>query len=387
MKLAVIMPPVYTMPPVSGGGIERLADTFCRQNESAADPLDITVFSRGEEKDAPENPYIHTKFTYINVTRSEPPSNRFDQILHGDKNGTRFDYLKEIQKRLKAENFDRILLEDCFEFAKYLDGEKILHAHHRFFDLEKSASDRGADKAIGFRKRFNKVNKFIFPSEFMKKQAVSLGVPDGKCSIVHDAVDLSVFDPERFSDVRAEKRAKYRLGDDDILGVFVGRLTPERGAVEIVKAVASSEYQASAMKLLIVGSSEYGADIRDEYREQLESAAPAVDFQNPDEQFAGKVIFIGGLPVLEAMACGLPLVISDSGALAEYVGELAGTDNCIVVKRGLGYAENLRRAIDKLSDDLHEHPEKRGIIAKNAREHAAGFSGDKFYAEMRDVIG
>ena len=168
------------------------------------------------------------------------------------------------------------------------------------------------------------------------------------------------------------------------------------------------------MKLLIVGSSEYGADIRDEYREQLESAAPAVDFQNPDEQFAGKVIFIGsvkarstarflsradfavvpsvadeagGLPVLEAMACGLPLVISDSGALAEYVGELAGTDNCIVVKRGLGYAENLRRAIDKLSDDLHEHPEKRGTIAKNAREHSAGFSGDKFYAEMRDVIG
>ena len=414
MKLAVIMPPVYTMPPVSGGGIERLADTFCRQNESAAEPLDITVFSRGEEKDAPENPYIHTKFTYINVTRSEPPSNRFDQILHGDKNGTRFDYLKEIQKHLKAEKFDRILLEDCFEFAKYLDGEKILHAHHRFFDLEKSASDRGADKAIGFRKRFDKVNKFIFPSEFMKKQAVSLGVPDGKCSIVHDAVDLSVFDPERFSDVRAEKRAKYRLGDDDILGVFVGRLTPERGAVEIVKAVASSEYQASAMKLLIVGSSEYGADIRDEYREQLESAAPAVDFQNPDEQFAGKVIFIGsvkarstarflsradfavvpsvadeagGLPALEAMACGLPLVISDSGALAEYVGELAGTDNCIVVKRGLGYAENLRRAIDKLSDDLHEHPEKRGTIAKNAREHSAGFSGDKFYAEMRDVIG
>ena len=95
----------------------------------------------------------------------------------------------------------------------------------------------------------------------------------------------------------------------------------------------------------------------------------------------------GGLPVLEAMACGLPLVISDSGALAEYVGELAGTDNCIVVKRGLGYAENLRRAIDKLSDDLHEHPEKRGIIAKNAREHSAGFSGDKFYAEMRDIIG
>ena len=208
MKLAVIMPPVYTMPPVSGGGIERLADTFCRQNESAADPLDITVFSRGEEKDAPENPYVHTKFTYINVTRSEPPSNRFDQILHGDKNGTRFDYLKEIQKHLKAEKFDRILLEDCFEFAKYLDGEKILHAHHRFFDLEKSASDRGADKAIGFRKRFDKVNKFIFPSEFMKKQAVSLGVPDGKCSIVHDAVDLSVFDPERFSNVRAEKRAK-----------------------------------------------------------------------------------------------------------------------------------------------------------------------------------
>ena len=415
MKLAIILPPIYTMPPVSGGGIERLADTFCRLNETSAEPLEIVVFSRGNLENAPKSDYIHTKFTYINVTRSEPLSNRFAAKLRGDSSGTRFDYLRGLIDELKSADFDAILLEDCFEFAKYLSRFAkaiFLHAHHRFFDVEKAMCESGRSRRSA-RARFGSVTKFVFPSKFMCKMAIRLGVPQKKTVILHDCVDVAEFDARRFSEIREEKRSKYRLGENDILGVFVGRLTPERGAVELVKAVSETEYSASALKLLIVGSSEYGADIRDEYRDQLESAAPAVDFSDTSEQFSGKVIFIGsvkttstarflsradfavvpsvadepgGLPVLEAMACGLPLIVSDSGALAEYVGDFAQKGGCRIVPRGLGYTASLSKAIDELAAELHDSPKRKKELSEAARECALNFRAEKYYPEMRKIL-
>ena len=65
-----------------------------------------------------------------------------------------------------------------------------------------------------------------------------------------------------------------------------------------------------------------------------------------------------GLPAGEAMACGIPLVCSDGGALPEVVGNAAR-----LVKAG--DVEDLYHALD----DLLQQPEQRALLGRRGREH------------------
>jgi len=81
-----------------------------------------------------------------------------------------------------------------------------------------------------------------------------------------------------------------------------------------------------------------------------------------------------GLPVLEAMSCGSPVIVSASAALAELVGE-AG-----VVLRTES-VEELTRALERL---LRFEDERRRQ-AQLALERAAEFSVGRLGAETVDV--
>jgi spore coat protein SA len=400
MKLAIVMPPYHPMPPSTGGGVERLCDILIRSNEISNNPLDIIVFSRYDENAAEAaKEFLHTQFVYLDTTKSEPSLNRFERGLRkklGYHTPVRYDYLRALKKALSDMEFDEILLENCFEFArpiyKLTSIKPIFHAHNCFFGEEYTDAP----------KSYSAIKKFIFVSEYLKNAAIKSGVPSDKCSVLYDCVDTGMFDALRYAEIREEKRAKYGLTNDDILAVFVGRLTPEKGVVELVKAIDQSNYSESKLMLLIVGSAHYGEDIRDEYREILERAAPE-----------GKVIFIGsvkptstarflaradfavvpsiweepaGLQVLEAMSIGLPLIVSDSGGIGEYAGEYIKAGGCEVVKRGLGYVNSLACAIDKIAMRLHSDPEWRLNNAEAARKCALEFDSCRYYEKFIELI-
>ena len=392
MKLAIIMPPIHPMPPIVGAGLERLIDIFLHENEKSENPLEITVFSRSDARSAElAKNFSRSEFVYLNTTRSEPDSNRIE-CFFAKKIGIapmRFDYLRELKKALRGREFDEIILANCFEFAKPLAKftKKSLIVYER-------GTISAPDKAD-----FRFVKRFIFSSEYAKNAAIDVGVPADRASVVHDAVDTEMFDSSRFTAIRAEKRAKYGLSDDDILLVFVGRLVPDKGVIELVKAVAQSSWNSSKLKLLLVGSAQLGEDVRDEYREMLEAASPE-----------GKIIFIGsvkptstarflaradiavvpsiwdepaGIPVLEPMSIGLPLIISDSGALGEYASGLG--EYCTTVKRGLGYVGSLSKAIDSMAAKVSD-PGFRTSASEALRAAARKFDGAEFYREFHEII-
>ena len=92
-----------------------------------------------------------------------------------------------------------------------------------------------------------------------------------------------------------------------------------------------------------------------------------------------------GLPVLEPMAIGLPIVMSDSGALSEYAAGLG--EGCTIVKRGLGYVNSLARAIDKTAERLTDEPGFREKVALEARKAAEKFQSAEFYKNFREELG
>jgi glycosyltransferase involved in cell wall biosynthesis len=93
------------------------------------------------------------------------------------------------------------------------------------------------------------------------------------------------------------------------------------------------------------------------------------------EVFAYPSLYEGfGLPPLEAMALGVPVVATAAGALPEVVGPAAELV-------GPGDAEGLAAALEQVLAD----PDRRAALVRAGRERAAGFSAERAAAGLVDL--
>jgi glycosyltransferase involved in cell wall biosynthesis len=140
------------------------------------------------------------------------------------------------------------------------------------------------------------------------------------------------YDPERFNtrisanDVRRVKK-KYSIVDDYIL--YLGMLKPSKNIEGLIEAFAS----ISGIKLVIAGKKGWMYESIYKKAEKLGLSSKIVftDFIPEADKpglIKGAKVFVlpsfwegFGLDVVSAMACGVPVVVSDVGSLPEVVGE------------------------------------------------------------------
>lgn len=175
----------------------------------------------------------------------------------------------------------------------------------------------------------------IINSESLRSEVKRyLDVDEKKLKLIYEAVDHSLFKPGDVSAARAQV-ASYGVTKPFVL--FVSSLWPYKNCDGLLRAWALARGELAGRQLAIVGAS------RDEkYVQQLHSLVAELGIAT-DVVFVGNVkleetvrfyqaadVFVYpsfnetfGLPILEAMACGCPVVTSNTSAMPETAGGAA----------------------------------------------------------------
>ena len=145
-------------------------------------------------------------------------------------------------------------------------------------------------------------------------------------TILRNAVDISRFKPSK----NMEMRQNYKIDDDDLLILFIGHLETFKGIFELLDAFYEINKKHTNTKLMIVGEGHEEQKVRDTVSKlKLEGSTIFTGKVSPETiqnyyQMADIFTlpsYTEGLPlvVIEAMACGLPVIVSTAGGIPELV--------------------------------------------------------------------
>jgi hypothetical protein len=164
---------------------------------------------------------------------------------------------------------------------------------------------------------YRQAQAVIFPTDF--SQQLFAGLHGPAANVISNGVDTSVFrevDPSSFI-------AKFKLPREHKNLLYVGRLHPEKDVTSLIRAAPLILRRHPQAHFLIVGSGREDAKLKD-LAHDLGVSEHVTFFgrlrgQDLVEAFNACDLFVlpsraesQGIVVLEAMACGKPLLISDS---------------------------------------------------------------------------
>ena len=177
------------------------------------------------------------------------------------------------------------------------------------------------------------VKGIITPSRYIKDHILSYGIAEEKVRIIHNGIDTDLFHPHNLQAQDALMIKPFAIRRPYI--IYASRIIyPEKRHVELIEAFSIFKQKTHAPHRLVIA----GAD--GERAEQVHRAV----LQSP---FASDILLTGylphenlpliysaadlcvfpspvegvGLPVIEAMACGIPTACAHAGALPEIAGE------------------------------------------------------------------
>lgn len=176
-------------------------------------------------------------------------------------------------------------------------------------------------------------DRTVVCSTYMHEQVRALfGVPEDRLATIPNGVAVDELEPPADA-VRALRRT---LADDDThLVLFAGRLEYEKGVQTVLHALERLTERVGAMRFLIAGVGTYSEELRrlvDElglghrvhFTGFLEERELRLHYAAADVAVAPSLYEPFGLVATEAMACGTPVVVSDTGGLREIVTDGTG---------------------------------------------------------------
>lgn len=219
-------------------------------------------------------------------------------------------------------------------------------------------------------------------SEAARLEAISEGIEANRIRVLPNGIDTDRFRPD--SDGRAAKRQEWGIGESEIIVGMVGRFDPMKGHACFLEAAAQIAVRRRHARFVCAGVTEKrDLDTLRKLADRMgivdrlvcvpESVELAATYSAFDV-FCLPSRYGEGLPnvILEALACGLPCVVTDVGDAGRVV-KPVGT----VVPPG--NAASIAEACDAL---IGLDPAERSAIGRRGREHV-----ENNYSESRLVSG
>jgi glycosyltransferase involved in cell wall biosynthesis len=228
-------------------------------------------------------------------------------------------------------------------------------------------------------------DRILTVSEASKRDILRFfGVPPEKISVVYNAIDER-FWVEPGPDVVARVRERFQLDHGFVL--YAGTIRPHKNLVRLIEAFDTLRRDGfEDLKLLIIGDeiSKLPALRRAVHGHKLHKHVRFLGFVPDDTlavlyRLAGVFVFPSlyegfGLPPLEAMASGTPVVTSNISSLPEVVGEAAVLVDPYDVA---SIVDGIRRVLT--DPDLATDLRKKGLL--RARE----FSWERSVSRTHDI--
>lgn len=167
-------------------------------------------------------------------------------------------------------------------------------------------------------------------SASLKAEAVAMGIDEAKIRVVGNGVDTTRF----HSVLRSEARARLGLPEDGPVLVTVGGLTERKGFHRVIELLPELSLRFPGLRYLVVGGASAEGDWGPRLREQVRTLGleAHVHFLGPVPPaelkwvLSAANVFVLATRnegwanvILEAMACGLPVVTTDVGGNREVV--------------------------------------------------------------------
>lgn len=178
-----------------------------------------------------------------------------------------------------------------------------------------------------------RADHIVTVSEFSKKEILKYyEVPEEKISVVYNGVDVKRFKPLESIQPLEQTKEKYGISGEYFL--YLGTLEPRKNLVRLVQAYAKAKQEKKEFPCLVLAGGkgwmyeeifstvqELGLEkdviftgyVEDEEAPVLMAGAFAFCFPSVYEGF--------GMPILEAMACGTPVLTSKDSSMEEIAGE------------------------------------------------------------------
>ena len=343
----------------------------CNMSELIADNDRLLLFSPDEGKPALKAISIPQKGELVVPTNLSIPLYKRWWQLKG--------MVKDIRKH-KVNVFHGLNAELPKGISKVVPA--ILTVHDLIF-LRHPEWYKPIDRWLYTRRFYNAINEathIIAISECTKRDIIEYGkVPEEKISVIYQSCSTRFAAPVDVS-LKHKVREKYHLTNDFIL--FVGTIEERKNALEIVEALPYLEgvdavivgrrtpyadrIEAKARELGVAGRVHLLSGIDDETLHALYHSAAVFGYPSRYEGF--------GIPIIEAMEAGLPVVAATGSCLEE-----AGGKGSLYVSPDdpKAFAEAIKRMLT--GGDWREQAICEGL------EYVKKFDGKKVAQQVIDI--
>lgn len=222
-------------------------------------------------------------------------------------------------------------------------GKFVVTIHdliHQHFSMERSTTHGPVIyklKQLGYKKVFNNAIKksaaILVPSNFVKQQLIqNWKIGEGKITVSYEAVDDNIFTIESKMKKEISNKAMEKFNIKSPYIFYVGNAHPHKNVEGLIRAFGKLRKKYHNLSLVLSGNDHYfWQRVRKEFPQKgiiytgYVSDEELVSIYKNARCFVMPSLEEGfGIPLLEAMICGCPVVSSNKGSLPEVGGPPAG---------------------------------------------------------------